>query len=443
MARRGRCPYMTGPAVSPPRPARMDLIVPTDRGLYCAAGDFTSIRGVRSPRDHHPCARGPCRPGSDLYVCHRDTRRSCASASATSRSRRSAYGETLTRTASRSRSIRRATCSARRRCASRIAARSGSPPATTSSRPTASRPLRAAALPRLHRRIDLRPADLSLAAAGRDLRRHRRLVARQRRRGRASVLFAYALGKAQRVLAHVDASIGPIVCTARSSRSTRLPAGRRRPAADAVVGEVDGQARLRRRADGCPPSAAASPWLNRFGDYSDALASGWMQVRGNRRRRGLDRGFVLSDHADWPGLLQAIADAGAGRVIVTHGTVGPLTRYLRKKGLDARILPTPMAKRRRPRRRRRHDCLARSPRRAAFPFPLAGEGEGGGSGQARSDFAFRSGERRKGPARPPTPSRPRKGSGAVAGAAGGHEGLLRPLPAARTRRPRSGRSRRR
>ena len=51
-----------------------------------------------------------------------------------------------------------------------------------------------------------------------------------------------------------------------------------------------------------PPSAAASPWLKRFGDYSDALASGWMQVRGNRRRRGLDRGFALSDHADWPGL---------------------------------------------------------------------------------------------------------------------------------------------
>ena len=65
-----------------------------------------------------------------------------------------------------------------------------------------------------------------------------------------------------------------------------------------------------------------------------------MQVRGNRRRRGLDRGFPLSDHADWPGLLAAIDATGAERVLVTHGSVGPLTRYLREKGLDVRILPT-------------------------------------------------------------------------------------------------------
>ncbi len=89
-----------------------------------------------------------------------------------------------------------------------------------------------------------------------------------------------------------------------------------------------------------PPSAAASPWLRRFGDYSDALASGWMQVRGNRRRRGLDRGFVLSDHADWPSLLSAIRATGAERVFATHGSVGPLTRYLSENGLDARALPT-------------------------------------------------------------------------------------------------------
>ena len=65
-----------------------------------------------------------------------------------------------------------------------------------------------------------------------------------------------------------------------------------------------------------------------------------MQVRGNRRRRGLDRGFALSDHADWPGLLSAIAATGAERVFATHGSVGPLTRYLSEKGLDARALET-------------------------------------------------------------------------------------------------------
>src|SRR4029077_5187062 len=69
-----------------------------------------------------------------------------------------------------------------------------------------------------------------------------------------------------------------------------------------------------------PPSAAASAWLKRFGDYSDAFASGWMQVRGNRRRRGLDRGFALSDHADWRGLLAAIEATGAEGVFATHGS---------------------------------------------------------------------------------------------------------------------------
>jgi putative mRNA 3-end processing factor len=84
-----------------------------------------------------------------------------------------------------------------------------------------------------------------------------------------------------------------------------------------------------------PPSAAGSPWIKRFGDFSDAFASGWMQLRGARRRRGVDRGFVLSDHADWPGLMQAISATGAERVIVTHGSIPVLVRWLQQQGLQA------------------------------------------------------------------------------------------------------------
>jgi putative mRNA 3-end processing factor len=84
-----------------------------------------------------------------------------------------------------------------------------------------------------------------------------------------------------------------------------------------------------------PPAAAHSPWLRRFGAHSDAFASGWMQVRGNRRRRGVDQGFALSDHADWSGLLRAIEATGAKRVFVTHGGVAPLVRYLGEQGYDA------------------------------------------------------------------------------------------------------------
>jgi putative mRNA 3-end processing factor len=84
-----------------------------------------------------------------------------------------------------------------------------------------------------------------------------------------------------------------------------------------------------------PPSAGGSSWMRRFGEFSDAFASGWMRLRGTRRRRGVDRGFVLSDHADWPGLLWAIEQTGAERVMVTHGSIGVLVRHLREKGLDA------------------------------------------------------------------------------------------------------------
>ena len=158
--------------------------------------------------------------------------------------------------------------------------------------------------------------------------------------GRASVLFCYAFGKAQRLLHGVDASIGPIVAHGaveplnRVYRDTgvKLPATR-------MVAEVDaaaiGQALVL-----APPSAQGTPWLRRFGNYSDAFASGWMLLRGARRRRGVDRGFVMSDHADWPGLQRAIDGTGAERVFVTHGSVAVMVRWLKERGLDAQGFKT-------------------------------------------------------------------------------------------------------
>jgi putative mRNA 3-end processing factor len=83
------------------------------------------------------------------------------------------------------------------------------------------------------------------------------------------------------------------------------------------------------------PSAQGSQWLRRFGPASTAFASGWMRIRGPRRRRSLDRGFVLSDHADWPELLQAIDQSGADQVWVTHGYIAPLVRWLTERGKQA------------------------------------------------------------------------------------------------------------
>jgi putative mRNA 3-end processing factor len=80
--------------------------------------------------------------------------------------------------------------------------------------------------------------------------------------------------------------------------------------------------------------------MKRFGDYSDSFASGWMLLRGARRRRGVDRGFVLSDHADWPGLMSAIKATEAEQVIVTHGSIPTMVRWLCQNGLDAKGFDT-------------------------------------------------------------------------------------------------------
>lgn len=106
------------------------------------------------------------------------------------------------------------------------------------------------------------------------------------------------------------------------------------------VSDISGKTSLYGALVIAPPSAARSPWIRRFGDYSDAFASGWMLLRGARRRRAVDRGFVLSDHADWPGLMQAIKATGAPRVIVTHGHIDIMVRWLQENGLHAEAFNT-------------------------------------------------------------------------------------------------------
>jgi putative mRNA 3-end processing factor len=165
--------------------------------------------------------------------------------------------------------------------------------------------------------------------------------ARNVEHGRASVLCCYSFGKAQRVLAGVDPSIGPIIVHGAMDSLNRAyrEAGVNLPETQSVLHVA--RADIKRSLVVCPPSAAASPWMRRFGaDAQTAFASGWMQVRGNRRRGGYDRGFALSDHADWPGLLQAIAATGAQRVIVTHGSSGAMVRYLSGRGLLAQSFET-------------------------------------------------------------------------------------------------------
>jgi putative mRNA 3-end processing factor len=159
--------------------------------------------------------------------------------------------------------------------------------------------------------------------------------------GKCSLLYGYALGKAQRLLSGLDPSIGPIFLHGALLKLTddyrregvRLPATR-------YTGSVDRKFDWSQAIVLAPPSAHATPWMRRFGTVSTAFASGWMRIRGTRRRRAVDRGFVLSDHADWPGLLDAIAATGAEQVWVTHGYTAVLARWLEEQGLKAAIVPT-------------------------------------------------------------------------------------------------------
>jgi putative mRNA 3-end processing factor len=159
--------------------------------------------------------------------------------------------------------------------------------------------------------------------------------------GKASLLYGYALGKAQRLIAGLDPGIGPILTHGAVERMTAVY----RAAGVALPPTMHATA-ADRRTDWsraiivAPPSADGSVWARRFGSRSTAFASGWMLVRGTRRRRSLDRGFPLSDHVDWPALMAAIEATGAARVWVTHGFTGPVVRWLRERGVDAQAVQT-------------------------------------------------------------------------------------------------------
>jgi putative mRNA 3-end processing factor len=154
--------------------------------------------------------------------------------------------------------------------------------------------------------------------------------------GRTSILLAYSLGKAQRSLAMLDPTIGPILLhgAVHAMTETHRLAGVELP--PALYANVEHAKEFKGRAMViAPPGAEGGPWIRKFHPESVAVASGWMQIRGNRRRQAVDRGFVLSDHVDWPNLQSTIAGTGAEHIIATHGYTGPLVRYLRESGKSA------------------------------------------------------------------------------------------------------------
>ncbi len=158
---------------------------------------------------------------------------------------------------------------------------------------------------------------------------------------RFTLMGAYSLGKAQRVLAGLDTSIAPILThgAVEATNAVLRAQGIALPDTVPVTPETDpkdypGAFVL------APPAALGSTWSGRFRPQSTGFASGWMALRGIRRRRSVDRGFVISDHADWPGLNRAVRETGAGRVFVTHGYTDVFRRWLESEGHEAHIVST-------------------------------------------------------------------------------------------------------
>jgi putative mRNA 3-end processing factor len=174
--------------------------------------------------------------------------------------------------------------------------------------------------------------------------------------GRASVLFGYALGKCQRVMAELALltkravwTHGAVEAMAAAYRQAGVRMVESRKVGDegdeGKEGRWDEVGRKRSFVGElivAPPSAAGSVWMRRFGEYETGFASGWMRVRGIRRRMGYDRGFVMSDHADWDDLIRTVRECGARRVLATHGYAEQLARHLREaEGVEAGVVETP------------------------------------------------------------------------------------------------------
>jgi putative mRNA 3-end processing factor len=157
--------------------------------------------------------------------------------------------------------------------------------------------------------------------------------------GKTSILFGYSLGKAQRILEHLDKSVGNIYAhtAVYNAQKAFLDFGLPLYPVKQWTYDVPKDTGAMIVA---PPSAAHSPWLKRFEPYATGVCSGWMQVRGRQRRGNADAGFALSDHADWPGLLDAIKSTGAEKVYVTHGYQSVFSRYLNEIGIESEEVVT-------------------------------------------------------------------------------------------------------
>ncbi len=159
--------------------------------------------------------------------------------------------------------------------------------------------------------------------------------------GLATVIVGYSLGKAQRILQNLDLSIGKVY-THGVIENTNEALRRNGIILNPTIRITPETPReeIRKGIVIAPPSSVGTPWMRKFNPYSFGYCSGWMAIRGAKRRRAADRGFIMSDHADWDGLISAIDATGCASVYLTHGSTATFTRYLNEIGFDAHEVHT-------------------------------------------------------------------------------------------------------
>jgi putative mRNA 3-end processing factor len=159
--------------------------------------------------------------------------------------------------------------------------------------------------------------------------------------GMTTVIVGYSLGKAQRILQNLDLDIGRVF-THAAIENTNDALRRNGVILNPTerITAYSSKEEIRKGIILAPPSSVGTPWMRKFAPYSFGYCSGWMALRGAKRRRAADRGFVLSDHADWNGLISAIDATGCESVYLTHGYTASFTRYLNETGFNAREVHT-------------------------------------------------------------------------------------------------------
>ncbi|HXI01308.1 MAG TPA: ligase-associated DNA damage response exonuclease [Sphingobacteriaceae bacterium] len=154
--------------------------------------------------------------------------------------------------------------------------------------------------------------------------------------GKTTVLAGYSLGKAQRIMHNLDNSLGDIY-THGAIENTNEALRRNNvalPDTTRIVADTN-KDKVRKGIIICPPSAIGTPWIRKFQPFSFGYCSGWMALRGAKKRMAADPGFVISDHADWNGLISAIKATECESVYLTHGYTASFARYLSGIGFDA------------------------------------------------------------------------------------------------------------